>query len=117
MPQDVNGFIVHETDVLVLGAAAAGTGAALAALESGQRVLLVDKGKFESCGSIGGGNDHFMAVLNTDAPFDTTEDFISFYDRLSGKRRRRIPSQSRRVLHEKSGIRTAWQLVDTHKGR
>ena len=48
MPQDVNGFIVHETDVLVLGAAAAGTGAALAALESGQRVLLVDKGKFES---------------------------------------------------------------------
>ena len=81
MPQDVNGFTVHETDVLVLGAAAAGTGAALAALEAGRRVLLVDKGKFESCGSIGGGNDHFMAVLNTDAPFDTTEDFISFYEK------------------------------------
>ena len=81
MPQDINGFTVHETDVLVLGAAAAGTGAALAALEAGRRVLLVDKGKFESCGSIGGGNDHFMAVLNTDEPFDTTEDFIRFYEK------------------------------------
>ena len=71
--------IVHETDVLILGAGASGCGAALSASRHGLRVLLADKGKLESCGSLGGGNDHFMAVLNTDAPGDTTETIVDFY--------------------------------------
>lgn len=69
----------HETDVLVLGGGASGCGAAIAAREAGKRTLMVDKGKLESCGCIGGGNDHFMGVLNTDAPFDTVDDMVKFY--------------------------------------
>ena len=69
----------HETDVLVLGGGASGCGAAIAAREAGKRTLLVDKGKLESCGCIGGGNDHFMGVLNTDEPFDTVEDMVKVY--------------------------------------
>ena len=68
-----------ETDILVLGSGAAGCGAALGAREKGARVLLVDKGKLESCGCLGGGNDHFMAVLNTGAENDTEEAFVDFY--------------------------------------
>ena len=60
--------ITHETDVLVLGSGAAGCGAAMAAAEQGVRTLMVDRGLLESSGSLGGGNDHFMAVLNTGAP-------------------------------------------------
>ena len=47
-----------ETDVLVIGSGASGCGAALGAREQGLRVLLMDKGKLESSGCIGGGNDH-----------------------------------------------------------
>ena len=71
--------ITHETDVLVLGAGASGCGAALAAAGRGVRVLLADKGKLESCGSLGGGNDHFMAVLNSGAPGDDAATAIDFY--------------------------------------
>lgn len=71
--------ITHETDVLVLGAGASGCGAALAAGGKGVRVLLADKGKLESCGSLGGGNDHFMAVLNSGAPGDDAQTAIDFY--------------------------------------
>ena len=70
---------MHETDVLILGAGASGCGAALAASGKGIRVLVADKGKLESCGSLGGGNDHFMAVLNTGAPGDDAETAIRFY--------------------------------------
>lgn len=70
---------VHDTDILILGAGASGCGAALAASSSGLRVLLADKGKLESCGSLGGGNDHFMAVLNTAEPNDTVDALIDFY--------------------------------------
>ena len=55
-----------ETDVLILGAGAAGSGAAIAARREGVDVVLVEKGKLESCGSAGGGNDHFQAPLGTD---------------------------------------------------
>jgi succinate dehydrogenase/fumarate reductase flavoprotein subunit len=68
-----------ETDLLVLGSGAAGCGAALGALQNGIKVLLLDKGRLESCGCLGGGNDHFMAVLNTDEENDTTEAFVDFY--------------------------------------
>jgi succinate dehydrogenase/fumarate reductase flavoprotein subunit len=59
--------------VLVLGSGAAGCSAALAAVESGARVLLVDKAKLEGSGSICGGNDHFMANLNTGPDWDTDD--------------------------------------------
>ena len=65
-----------ETDVLVLGSGAAGCGAALAAREQGAEVILADKGKLESSGCLGGGNDHFQAVLESSEPHDTLEDFI-----------------------------------------
>lgn len=70
---------LHETDVLILGAGASGCAAALSAAQSGKKILLADKGKLESCGSVGGGNDHFMAVLGTDAPGDDYETAIKFY--------------------------------------
>lgn len=68
----------YDTDVLVLGSSAAGCGAAIAARKAGAEVLLVDKGKLESSGNLGGGNDHFMAVLN-EADHDTVEDMISHF--------------------------------------
>jgi len=70
---------VMETDVLVLGAGAAGCGAAIGAQRAGARVLLVDKGKLESSGCVGGGNDHFMANLNTGPEWDSDEKVIQFF--------------------------------------
>ncbi|WP_077073856.1 FAD-binding protein [Mailhella massiliensis] len=74
-------IISHETDVLVLGGGASGCAAALAAHEAGLHAMIVDKGLLESCGCIGGGNDHFMAVLNSDEPYDSVEDLVRFYDK------------------------------------
>lgn len=69
-----------ETDVLVIGSGASGCGAALGAREQGLRVLLMDKGKLESSGCIGGGNDHYMAVLDEEGvAHDAAEDLIKFY--------------------------------------
>lgn len=80
-----------ETDVLVLGAGAAGCGAAMAAREKGARVLLVDKGKLESSGCLGGGNDHFMAVLNSGPETDTMEAVVKFYEKpLNGLTKKMI---------------------------
>jgi succinate dehydrogenase/fumarate reductase flavoprotein subunit len=70
---------VVETDVLVLGSGAAGCGAAFAAKENGVKVTLVDKGKLESSGNLGGGNDHFMAILHSGPETDTTEALVNFY--------------------------------------
>ena len=68
----------YETDVLVLGSSAAGCGAAIAARREGAEVLLVDKGKLESSGCLGGGNDHFMAVLD-EVEHDGLEDLYAYY--------------------------------------
>ncbi len=68
-----------ETDVIVLGSGAAGCGAALAARSKGARVVLIDKGKLESSGCLGGGHDHFMAVLHSGEENDTTEAVVDFY--------------------------------------
>ena len=74
-----------ETDVLILGAGAAGSGAAIAARRQGADVVLVEKGKLESCGSAGGGNDHFLAVLESSDPADTREALIEFFSKpISG---------------------------------
>ena len=69
---------VYETDVLVLGSSASGCGAAIAARRAGAEVLLVDKGKLESSGCLGGGNDHFMAVLD-ETEHDSLEDMYGYY--------------------------------------
>ncbi len=69
-----------ETDVLVIGSGASGCGAALGASGQGLDVTLMDKGKLESSGCIGGGNDHYMAILDEkDTPFDGVEDLVKFY--------------------------------------
>ncbi len=66
----------HETDVLILGSGAAGCGAALGAREQGVRVLVADRGLMESSGSLGGGNDHFLAVLDTDPETDSEDAIV-----------------------------------------
>ena len=63
--------IIHETDVLVLGSGAAGCGAAMAAAEQGVQTLMEDRGLLESSGSLGGGNDHFLAIMHTDESTDS----------------------------------------------
>ena len=70
---------LYETDVLILGTGASGMGAALKAAEKHADVLMLGKGTLESSGSLGGGNDHFMAVLDTDEAYDNVESFMDFY--------------------------------------
>lgn len=68
-----------ESDVIVLGSGAAGCGAAIAARTKGAGVLLIDKGKLESSGCLGGGHDHFMAILHSGPKTDTTEAVVNFF--------------------------------------
>ena len=71
-----------ETDVLVIGSGASGCGAALGAVSQNLDVVIADKGKLESSGCIGGGNDHYMAVLDEPGePYDTAEDLVKFYSK------------------------------------
>jgi succinate dehydrogenase/fumarate reductase flavoprotein subunit len=70
---------LYEVDVLILGTGASGVGAALQAVKQHTDVLMVGKGRLESSGSLGGGNDHFMAALDTDEPHDSREDFVGFH--------------------------------------
>jgi hypothetical protein len=73
------GEIRIDTDVLVLGAGAAGCLAAYGAKEQGiQNVTLVDKGALVSCGCTGAGQDHFGAHLNTGPDWDTDEAATTF---------------------------------------
>lgn len=65
-----------ETDVLVIGGGVAGLNAAIAAAEKGAQVVVMDKGKIERSGDIGGGVDHFLAFLNTGESWDTREAFL-----------------------------------------
>ena len=79
--------ITHETDVLVLGSGAAGCGAAMAAAEQGVRTLMVDRGLLESSGSLGGGNDHFLAIMHTDEATDSEHAIVrTFCSGASGYR-------------------------------
>ena len=70
-----------KTDLLILGTGAAGCGAALAALRAGKKILMVDKGKLESSGCLGGGNDHFVAVLGVEGPDDTIDALVKVHNR------------------------------------
>lgn len=70
--------VSYETDVLVLGSSAAGCGAAISARRAGAEVLLLDKGRLESSGCLGGGNDHFMAVLD-EVEHDSLQDMYDVF--------------------------------------
>lgn len=70
-----------ETDVLVLGAGAAGCLAAFGAREQGAEVVLVDKGALVSCGCTGAGQDHFGAQLNTGPDWDSDQAATTYYSR------------------------------------
>lgn len=60
-----------ETDVLIVGGGVAGCLAALAARDAGAEVLVCDKGgRLAWSGSVGGGVDQFLAVLETDEEWD-----------------------------------------------
>jgi len=71
-----------KTDVLIIGGGLAGCNAALGAAERGASVVVVDKGKIERSGDIGGGVDHFLAFLETGAPWDTRKGFLSYVERV-----------------------------------
>lgn len=66
------------TDVLVVGGGIAGCNAALAAAERGARVVVMDKGKIERSGDLGGGVDHFLAFLGTGPNWDTRDAFLDW---------------------------------------
>ncbi len=70
-------------DVLVVGGGLAGLNAAIAALERGARVVVVEKGKIERSGDIAGGVDHFMAYLETGEEWDTKEAFLDYIERAA----------------------------------
>jgi succinate dehydrogenase/fumarate reductase flavoprotein subunit len=73
--------LTMETDVLVLGAGAAGCLAAFGAREQGADVILVDKGALVSCGCTGAGQDHFGAHLNTGPEWDSDDAATTYYSR------------------------------------
>lgn len=70
------------TDVLIIGGGLAGTNAAMGAAETGSSVVIVDKGKIERSGAIGGGVDHFLAFLNENNEWDTREGFLSYVEKI-----------------------------------
>jgi adenylylsulfate reductase subunit A len=67
-----------EADVLIVGGGLAGTNAAIAAAERGARVVVMDKGKIERSGDVGGGVDHFLAYLDSDSSWDTRGHFLRY---------------------------------------
>lgn len=69
-------YIHIKTDVLVVGGGVAGLNAAIAGAEKGAQVVVMDKGKIERSGDVGGGVDHFLAFLNTGESWDTREAFL-----------------------------------------
>lgn len=81
MEEAATNEIRMETDVLVLGAGAAGCLAAYGAREQGARVIIVDKGALVSCGCTGAGQDHFGAHLNTGPEWDADEAATTYYSR------------------------------------
>lgn len=69
---------IMNTDVLVIGGGLAGTVAAIGAAEKGASVVVMDKGKIERSGDIGGGVDHFLAYMETGPEWDTRESFLNY---------------------------------------
>ncbi len=71
-----------KTDVLIIGGGLAGTNAAMGAAEAGASVVVMDKGKIERSGDIGGGVDHFMAYLSTGPEWDTRDAFLGYVEKV-----------------------------------
>jgi len=71
----VNDDVIRlETDVAVVGGGVAGCMAAIPALEAGLEVVICDKGKLlERSGSVGGGVDHYLTIMETGPEWDTPE--------------------------------------------
>ena len=67
------------TDVLILGAGAAGCLAAIGAREKGAEVMIIDKGSLISCGCTGAGQDHFGAQLNSGPEWDSDDRATQYY--------------------------------------
>jgi adenylylsulfate reductase subunit A len=72
-----------ETDVAIIGGGTAGLNSAMAAAESGLKVLVVEKANIARSGAIAGGIDHFMAYLETGEPWDTRESWLEFVGRVA----------------------------------
>ncbi len=81
MEKSTPGEVRIDTDVLVLGAGAAGCLAAYGARKQGARTTIVDKGAMISCGCTGAGQDHFGAHLNTGPEWDSDEAATTYYSR------------------------------------
>ena len=72
-----------ETDVVVIGGGVAGCLGVLGATQAGAQVVVVDKGGLlERAGSVAGGTDHFMAVLEEGPEWDTPEYLMKYMPAL-----------------------------------
>jgi len=71
-----------KTDVLIVGGGLAGSNAAIAAAEAGASVVVMDKGKIERSGDIGGGVDHFLAYLGEGGDWDTRDAFLGYVEKV-----------------------------------
>lgn len=73
-----------ETDVLVIGGGVAGCLAALMAREAGASVLISEKGGvIERSGSVAGGVDQFLTVMETGPEWDTPDGFLKYIPGLT----------------------------------
>ncbi len=73
-----------ETDVVVVGGGVAGCMAAIPALEAGMGVVICDKGKLlERSGSVGGGVDHYLTVMETGPEWDTPDFLLKHIPELT----------------------------------
>jgi adenylylsulfate reductase subunit A len=72
-----------ETDVAIIGGGTAGLNAAMAAAESGLKVLVAEKANIERSGAIAGGIDHFHSYLETGEKWDTREAYLGWVTKVS----------------------------------
>lgn len=79
-----NELIHIDTDVVVVGGGVAGCLAAIAGCEAGLNVVICDKGQLiERSGSVGGGVDHFLTVMETGPEWDTPEFLLKHVPELT----------------------------------
>jgi len=70
-------------DLLVVGGGVSGIMAAITACEQGASVIVADLAHTRRSGDAGHGNDHLAAYLNLGGKWDTSEEFLNLYVRLS----------------------------------
>jgi adenylylsulfate reductase, subunit A len=70
-------------DVAIIGGGTAGLNSAMAAAETGLKVLVADKARIERSGAIAGGIDHFHTFLETGEPWDTREGYLGWVTKVS----------------------------------